>query len=630
MVDKLDFSKLSAKELYSEEVIAAIMDESDPLIREELGFDLLDRAAEFGDKIEKRVEKMLKIAEKDMKSREKERKKAESKGTYENYTDFGERYPAMKCGNWRADMSGIYNPDAVPENRLACSHPILPAEIITNVEDGTQKVRLAFYHRSSNQWREQIIPKTIIANRSKIPEISAFGIAVTSENAKNLVRYLSEVEQLNFETIPEVRATAKMGWCEDGFMPYTSELAFDKDGRFDGLFDTIDSCGSRNKWMEFILQLRASDRIEPRLVMAASLASVLIKPCGLLPFWVDLWGRSGGGKSICGMLAASIWADPEIGKYISKFDSTVSAFEARAGFLNHLPFVIDDTAEVRRRLKDDFSQLIYQLASGEGRERSNTKLGLAHKTTWANVIICSGESPIITDQLQGGAVNRVIEYEVDDGDIFPDGQAAAALLRNNYGFIGREFIKILAEMGFDGVTKVQQGIFNTIRNDKYEDKQLRSMSAILAADKIATEHIFKDGKALSFAEVEKALTDKNTLSENERCYEYILSECAINENKFTPTGREGDYVGEIWGKYFKDKSGQECIAVLVNVLKRICSEGGYSVKAFLSWAEKKGILLTDGRGAPSKTVSLCNEKKQKCYVLVMPDELLEPTDDEIF
>ena len=70
----MDFSKLTGKELYSDDVISSIMDEEDPLLREQLGFDLLDRAAEFGDRIEKRVEKMLKIAEKDRATREKERK----------------------------------------------------------------------------------------------------------------------------------------------------------------------------------------------------------------------------------------------------------------------------------------------------------------------------------------------------------------------------------------------------------------------------------------------------------------------------------------------------------------------------------------------------------------------------
>ena len=616
----MKFDMMSAKELYSEEVICGLMDEPDEQDRRRMYYALLDRASEFGTKTVKRVEEMYKLAEKDFKKKEKERLKSDEMFNG-NYTDFGGEYPKMKCGRWIADMNGVYNPDALPGDRVACPHPILPAEIITNVEDDTQKVRIAFCR--GGRWKEQIVPKIVIANRSRISELAGIGVAVTSETAKSLVKYLAEVEQLNLESIKEVRATAKMGWCEDGYMPYSSALKFDKDGRFDTLFSTVKSAGSRRKWMDFVLKLRADGRKEPRIAIAASLASVLIKPCGLLPFWVDIWGKSGGGKSICGMLAASVWADPEIGKYVSKFDSTISAFEARAGFLNNLPFVIDDTAEIRRRLKDDFSQLIYQLASGEGRDRSNTRLGLANKTTWANVIICSGETPIINEQLQGGAINRVLEYETDDGDIFPDGQGAAALLRANYGFIGSEFVEVLKNIGLESIILRQQRCFNAIRHNDYEDKQLRSLSALLIADEIADEHIFKDGKRLTFEETEKLLTDKKTLSENERCYEYLLNECSINYTRFT-TNNYGDFAGEIWGRFIHNpENGKEYVAIAANTARKLCASGGFALKPFISWADRKGILWKGNSGTPTRQVAITGETKPKCYVLEVPSEEIE-------
>ena len=618
----LDFSKLQPQELYSEDIICKIMDEPDALIREQLKFDLLDCAEKFGSKIVKRVESMLKLAERDMKMREKERQKHTSPA--ENYTDFGEKYQPMKCGNWIANSKGVYNPDYMPEQRLACPHPILPAEVITNVEDGTQKVRLAF--KRTGIWRETIVSKAIIANKSKISDLAVLGIAVTSETAKALVKYLAEVEQSNLEIIPEVRATAKMGWCEDGFMPYKSKLAFDKDGRFDTLYDTLQSAGSRNSWMDFVLAIRATKRVEPRLAMAASFASVLLEPCGLLPFWVDIWGKTGGGKSICEMLAASIWADPELGKYISKFDDTINAFESKAGFLNNLPFIIDDTAELRKKIKDDFSQLIYQLASGEGRGRSNVKLGLAYKNTWKNVILCSGESPIINDQLQGGAINRVLEYETDEGDIFEDGQAAATLLRNNYGFIGKEFVEILQKIGLENVAKLQREAFKLIKCNEYESKQLLSLSALIVADQIAAQYIFKDNIVLSFGELKKTLTDKNTLSENERCYKYIIGECSINEVKFSGHDHE-EYRGEIWGKYYHDKIADcGCWAIHTNIFKRMCASGGFSAKAFTSWALKKGLLLGNEK-SPTKVIKFSAGSTSRCYVLKIPTEEIDENEE---
>jgi hypothetical protein len=133
---------------------------------------------------------------------------------------------------------------------------------------------------------------------------------------------------------------------------------------------------------------------------------------------------------------------------------------------------------------------------------------------------------------------------------------------------------------------------------------------------IATEFIFKDNKALSFAEIEKALTDKNTMSENERCYEYILGEIAVNDKKFTPN-EYGDYIGECWGKtIFEDGGKTECVAILVNAFHRICESGGYSHKAFSSWAIKKGLIYPDSNGKASKPVRIKEfDGSKRCIVL---------------
>ena len=147
-----------------------------------------------------------------------------------------------------------------------------------------------------------------------------------------------------------------------------------------------------------------------------------------------------------------------------------------------------------------------------------------------------------------------------------------------------------------------------------------SLSAILTADLIATEYIFKDGKALSFNELKKALTDKNALSENERCYAYIVSECDINDAKFVGMNFD-EYRGEIWGKYDTDKiTGRPYMAIHTNIFKRICANGGFNAKAFISWALKKGILIGDSSGNPTKTINFGPCSRSRCYVLLRPDE----------
>nr|DAV14547.1 MAG TPA: active helicase ring shaped helicase [Caudoviricetes sp.] len=631
----VNYSELSRNELISDDVINGIMDEQDAVTREQMKFALLDRAAEFGKATEQRVAAVLKAAEKELKKMEKEAAAvkagavaATEKGADHETAFLGlpAPYGNLKCGKYEADMGGIFDPTAVFGDRTVCPHPILPVETVINVDGGPQKTKLLF--NRGFKWEEFVVNKSVTASRSRITELADVGIAVTSETAKGLVKFLSAVESLNYSDLPKTMATAKMGWHGDGFMPFTSGLQFDSTSGFDGIFGTIRSCGSFNKWMDLVLKIRAGGRTEAKLALAASFASVLLKPCGLLPFWVDLWGTSGGGKSVCGMLAASVWADPEIGKYISKFDFTAVGLEAKAGFLNDLPFVIDDTAEMRKRLKDDFAGVIYQLASGSGKERSNTKLALAAKQVWDLIIICSGESPIISDRSQGGAVNRVLEYEVGEGHIFDDGQATAATLRSNFGFAGPLFVNVLSKYGIENAARLQREQFDLIKSDIYEDKQLLSLSVLLAADKIATDNIFKDGAYLTFGELEKTLVDKNTMSENERCYEYILGEVAVNSLKFTDIS--GDRFGEVWGRYLSPADGSS-VAIISNVLARMCEAGGFNLKAFLSWAAKKGLLLSGkDKNRASKPVRMPDGHIQRCYcLLIRPEEAETKYDDDL-
>ena len=51
-----------------------------------------------------------------------------------------------------------------------------------------------------------------MATASKITALSKRGIAVTSENAKLLVRFLSDVENLNDNEIQVQYSTSKLGW----------------------------------------------------------------------------------------------------------------------------------------------------------------------------------------------------------------------------------------------------------------------------------------------------------------------------------------------------------------------------------------------------------------------------------
>ena len=164
----------------------------------------------------------------------------------------------------------------------------MPVERLKNIQTGEEQIKIAF--KRNNRWQEIIVPKDVVATASKIVGLSKNGIAVTSETAKHLVRYLSDVENLNDEYIEIQYSSGKLGWIGDGFLPYSEEIIFDGDAKFRQLFEAIRVKGDRETWYEHVKKIRQQDKFEIKFMLAASFASVLIKPLDALPFFTDLWG----------------------------------------------------------------------------------------------------------------------------------------------------------------------------------------------------------------------------------------------------------------------------------------------------------------------------------------------------
>ena len=142
---------------------------------------------------------------------------------------------------------------------------------------------------------------------------------------------------------PSGKSVGRLGYIDgEGFSPYVDGLIFDGDVNFRTIFNSISSRGKAADWVSISKECRAMS-ITARIMLAASFASVLVQPFGALPFFVHLWGgESGTGKTVALMLAASVWGDPVMGRYIQTFNSTMVGQEKTASFLNSLPMLIDE------------------------------------------------------------------------------------------------------------------------------------------------------------------------------------------------------------------------------------------------------------------------------------------------
>ena len=502
-----------------------------------------------------------------------------------NSTQFDGQEMELFSGEYICDENGVFLVDKYGYENTICRHPLMPVERLVNIDSGEERLKLAY--KKGRVWRSIIVEKSVIASSSSILQLAANGIMVNSENAKALSTYILEMEQLNYELIPEQKSVGRLGWVgEHGFSPFVDDLVFDGEINFKHIFNAVKPEGSRNAWLYAMQDLR-KEKSPGRLFLAASFASAVLEPCGLLPFFLHAWGGTETGKTVGLMIAASVWACPKLGEYVTTFNSTLVGQEMTASFLNSLPMCIDELQIQSSAGIRDFDRIIYQLTEGVGRTRGAKTGGLQKMNTWKNCIITNGEHPISNANSGGGAVNRVIEFECDE-KVYSDLVGICAVIQSNYGFAGREFVEYLQTDGaFDRVNALQKEYYRELLKSDSTDKQAASASAILAADHIATELIFKDGNNLTVADLEKIMAKKKEVNVNNRALEFVYELVERNPNKFK-ANEFGEYQGEVWGKQEVD-----CIYIIKSVFDREMGNGGFNSTAFLAWAKRNDVIITD-------------------------------------
>ena len=235
-----------------------------------------------------------------------------------NDTNFPDQPVQLRCEAYRCDEEGVHRYSEITGNVEVISHPLMPVKRVTNIETYAEKVEIA-YKRGRKPWKNIVVPRQTLASAQKILALSDSGVDVNSENAKEVIRYMSKLESLNFDELPCQDSVSHMGWLPDGeFMPYTSEITYDGENpELMRLYSEIKPTGSEEVWMKIAKEVRRGDSVPARIALAAAFAAPLVSTLKALTFFVHLWGEKGCGKSVGLMLSASVWGNPAIGSYLN-------------------------------------------------------------------------------------------------------------------------------------------------------------------------------------------------------------------------------------------------------------------------------------------------------------------------
>jgi len=507
-------------------------------------------------------------------------------------TEFTGQPLELFCGGYCCDDNGVTIPDRYGDDQVVCLHPIMPVRRLINTETGAQRMEIAYCQGGA--WRSMVVDKITIANAQSIISLAGHGVCVNSENARALSSYLMQVEQLNEDVIPVENCVSHMGWTEDGlFAPYDPQLGFDADQGFGRLRKSIRQAGSYDEWLRAMGDLRS--RGGPgRFFLAASFASVLVGPLGVLPFFLHAYGGSEFGKTVGLMAAASVWGDPNLGEFVTTFDATQVGMERIAGFLYSLPMCIDEL-QIKESLGErDFDKIIYHLGEGVGRARSTRDGGLQERGKWRNCIISTGERPITNTGSKGGAINRSVEIEIAER-LHPDLPGLANTLKANFGHAGPAFVELLRQGGMDLVRIQYEAFYERLKKSPATDKQAAAGALLMAADALASNAIFRDGNCLDFPDLLRILSTKADVDVNAKALAFIRELPSRYPARFE-VNKFNEWTGERWGKV---QDG--FIFILRGAFNDILTDAGFNVTTFLSWADRQGLLLT-AAGRRDKTV----------------------------
>ena len=552
-------------------------------------------------------------------------------------TMFPDQPKQLRSHYYVCDQWGVAYTGSKGEEIKVCSHPIMPTKRFVNHETNEQSIEISYARRMDKDgkliWKSTVQPRTVIASAQKIvAPLAAIGIDVHSENAKEMVKYLAELESINYDDLPVETSIDHMGWIENDFFPYTEDIVYDGPADNKRILKAITEHGDYEKWLSLVKEIRADAKVVPRIFLACSFASALIGPFGKLCFWVHLHSdRSTTGKTVCLMLAASIWGNPRAGAgYIQTVNGTDAGFEFKCSFLRDIPLILDES-QTRENQKFSYSELIYKHGEGMEKPRGNVRGTMRRMREWHNCAMSTGEQNIVSSRDHAGVLARTIcLYEANQ--LFSDPRNVADTVKENYGYAGRKYVEAVTNSeNREALKKVIRQYLIELENVGITPKQADTGSLILAADKLATTVLFRDGRNLTIEDIKPYLRTNDDIDINRRLHEQIIGSIVQHQANFLTGDNTQQPPRDIWGKI--DKVERHWYFKPDTLQTEIESRGG-DYDAYVNWCISKGYVIDhrdvkDGKkvGNRGKKVRLVDASPH-CIDFYLPELMENPPDDK--
>lgn len=480
---------------------------------------------------------------------------------------------------------------------IVCAHPIIPVERQLDLVTGEYSYTIAFAR--GPVWGKITLPAKVLASSKKIVEpLAAVGVSVTDATAADLVSYLNDMIDRNFETIPTVRTSSRMGWNGEDFLPYSDDIIFSGEESAQNLFRSIKSAGSFLEWQKAINTVRHGsgtfhglnvDNALIRIMLAASFAAPLVSKFAKYNPIVHLYGGSSNGKSLAQKVCATVWGSDD---YLQTWNATRVGHETKLDMLRNLPYIVEDSQNASPEIAKNISRFAYVMESGYGKSRGKKDGGLRRQMEWQTTIISTGEKPMVEAESDGGSIARVVSLNSLGKALFADPTAISDIIDENYGLAGPIFVKYLSEPVLEKAAARHKELWKEISQHK-ANKQANIAASLIVADELACKYIYQDDYCLTVADLMPYLASDQDIDQNGAHLELFRSWIAQNRSHFFEN--PDDVTTEVYGINHDSE-----VYVYNTAFTKFCNEYGVNKKVFADWLKIQGHL----DGNPTKVVRI--------------------------
>lgn len=394
---------------------------------------------------------------------------------------------------WKYSEKGISRFDEKSyEPKLVCRTPIILTRRLKSLDTGDEKIEVAFLR--DGEWHTESFPRSVIFTSRGITALSDLGCTVTSENAKQVVRFLSALEAENIDIISRTDSTSTFGWQRGNrFIPgMGSDIFIDIDPSQKGMASAYCQTGSMEGWIATMRPQR--EKYKFRFILAAAFAAPLLRIVRQRTFFLHNWGGSRTGKTAALKAALSAWGDSD--RLTMNFNATQVGLERMASFFSDLPMGIDER-QLAGNNQAKLENIVYMISSGMGKLRGAKTGGIQTTHSWRTIAMSTGEEPLSANTSQTGVNTRVLEIYC--GPFESEAEAAQMYqdIASDYGHAGPEFVRHLVGIDEDSVREWyarMQDFVKSVGSGK-AGSHVASVAVIALADAMIEEWFFKEKPA---------------------------------------------------------------------------------------------------------------------------------------